>query len=98
MSFIEKVSTKNYLLHIYAKPNSKKQNLLDDGKYLIVSLQSKAVQNKANKELISFLKKKLNVASNHIEIVAGSKTSKKLIQVTFSKEIKEDEVIRQLLG
>ncbi len=98
MSFIEKISTKSYLLHIYAKQNSKRQDLLDDGKYLIVYLQSKAIQNKANKELISYLKKKLNVSSNHIEIVAGAKTSNKLIQVTFSKEIKEDEVISKLLG
>ena len=59
MSFIENITTKSYLLHIYAKPNSKKQNLLDDGRFIIVSLQSKANQNKANKELISIFKKKL---------------------------------------
>lgn len=59
MSFIEKKSINCYLLHIYAKPNSKTQKLLDDGNYLIVYLQSKAIQNKANKELISILKKKI---------------------------------------
>jgi len=98
MSFIEKISTKSYLLHIYAKPNSKKLNLLDDGTYLIVYLQSKAIKNKANKELISIFKKKLNISNNHIEIVAGTKTSNKLIQVTFSVEVKKEDVIRKLLG
>jgi uncharacterized protein YggU (UPF0235/DUF167 family) len=98
MSFIEKISSNSFLLHIYAKPNSKKQNFLVDEKHLIVYLQSKAIQNKANKEIISILKKKLKVSNNQIEFIAGAKTSIKLIQVDLSKEVKKEEVIRKLLS
>ncbi|MFX0043872.1 MAG: DUF167 domain-containing protein [Candidatus Hodarchaeota archaeon] len=98
MSFIEKISSNSFLLHIYAKPNSKKQNLLDDDQYLIVSIQSKAIQNKANKEIISIFKKKLNVSNNQIAIITGVKTSNKLIRVTLSEEFKKEEIIRKLLA
>jgi uncharacterized protein (TIGR00251 family) len=98
MFFIDKKSLKTYLLRIYAKPNSKKQEIVDDGKYLIVKLQSKAVQNKANKELISILKQKLNIASKNVKIISGTKGSNKIIQITFIKEVRKDQIIKKLLS
>ncbi|MFX1317392.1 MAG: DUF167 domain-containing protein [Promethearchaeota archaeon] len=95
--FIEKKDTRSYLLHIHAKPNSQKQGFLDGGNYLIANLQSKPIQNKANKELISILKKKLKNSNNDIQIISGAKISNKLVSITFYREINEEEIIQKLL-
>ena len=64
--FIEKKSEIIYFLYLSVKPNSKKQNVDFDEEKLIISLRSKPIQNKANKELMSILKKKLGLSSTHI--------------------------------
>ena len=57
MGFIEKKSEITFLLHINVKPNSKKQKIIDNSECLTIFLRSKPIQNRANKELISLLKK-----------------------------------------
>lgn len=97
-NFIEKKSDNLYILHLSIKPNSKMQRITTNGKYLTISLQSKPIKNKANKELINLIKKKLEISSNRIEIISGSKSSTKIIKLHFLGEINEDLVITKLLN
>ena len=96
-SFIEKRSDKSFLLRVRVKPNSKKQDVFIDGEFFTIKVRSKAFQNKANKEVVNLLSKKLNISSNKLIISTGRKSSNKVIQVLFSKEIDGKEVIRRLL-
>ena len=55
-------------------PNSKKTELKDDKLYL----KSPPEKNKANKELIKFFKKKLNMK---VEIIQGKKSRDKTLKI-----------------
>jgi hypothetical protein len=96
MAFIEKKSENIVLLHVFVKPNSKMLNIIEDGDYLHVSLRSKPVKNKANKELINILKKKLNLSSNQIQIISGLKSKNKVIEILFDKEFDEQQMVECL--
>ena len=98
MSFLEKVSENKYRIHLNVKTNAKKQNLIDNGKFLTIYLRSKAIQNKANKELINLIKKKLELSSNKIKIISGIKNTNKLIQVIFEFDINEQAIYNKLFG
>ena len=98
MSYLEKKSETNYLIKLNVKPNSKKQKIVDNGGFLTIYLHSKPIQNKANKELINLLKKKLSVSSNQIQIISGLKSSNKIIQIIFSFDIKEREIYHKLIN
>ena len=95
-SFIEKKAEDSYLLHIIVKPNAKKQAIVIDADHLIISLQSKPIQNKANKELITLLKKRLKLSSNQIELISGIKGTNKTIRCNFSQKIDEESIIHNL--
>ena len=95
--YFEKKSDDSFLLHVHVKPNSKKQDIIDNEEYLTILIRSKAIQNRANKELLNLLKKKLNISSNQIEILKGSKTPKKLIQIKFNGKLDEQKIINNLL-
>ena len=62
MRSIEEISKNLYILHVNIKTNSKKQEIIDNGECLTILIQAKQIKNKANIELINFLKKKLNIA------------------------------------
>lgn len=96
MNFIEQIDPKKYYLKLNVKPNSKKQSILIRDNFLIVKLRSKPIKNKANKELISLLKRKLNLPSYQIRIKSGSKTSNKLIEVVFEDPINAEDLIQKL--
>ena len=96
MKFIEKRSETSFLLRLSIKPNSKKVNIIENDQHLSVSLISKPVKNKANKELINILQKKLHISSAQIKIVAGVKSTSKIIQIDFLKKTNEKEIINQL--
>ena len=98
MSFIEKKSEKSYILTIYVKPNSRKQKIEQDGNFLAISLKSKARRNKANKELIKLIQKKLNISSNQISFLSGVHNEDKIIRIDFFKEINENKLIHMLLN
>lgn len=97
MGFLEKISENIFHLHIYVKPNSKNQRIYNNLNHLIISLQSKPVQNKANKELIKLLKKKLKISTNQIQIISGAKSSTKLIKLSFTQNINEQKLKSLLL-
>lgn len=96
MSFLEKVSENKYRIHLNVKANAKKQNLIDDGKFLTIHIRAKAIQNKANKELINLIKKKLELSSNKIKIISGIKSTNKLIQIIFEFDIDEQAIYNKL--
>jgi len=98
MVFIERKPFNAFILHLYIKPNSKTQEIIDDGDYLRIKLRSKPIQNKANIELLNLLRKKLKILSNQIKIISGLKRSNKTIKINFSKKIDEKEIIKKILS
>ncbi len=58
-----------------------KINLLDFSNDLIkIKITQRAIEGKANKAIIEFLSKTLNVSKSNIEIVLGEKTNSKVIK------------------
>jgi uncharacterized protein (TIGR00251 family) len=98
MKFLNKHSDFEYTIKLNVKTNSKTQKISYDDEFLTVYLKSKPFQNKANIELIKLLKNKLNLVSNQIQIIAGSKSHKKVVKIIFSTNLKEKEIIRNLLN
>jgi len=96
MCFIERQSDKSYFLHLNVKPNSKKCNIVEDGKSLTIYLLSRPIKNKANKELITLLRKKLNIPSAQVQIVSGLKSNNKIIKLDFIKTISVEDIIKKL--
>jgi len=95
--FLEKQSDGSFFLRIRVKPNSKKQDIIIEGDTLTIKARAKPMQNKANKEILNLLKKKLNISSNQINIASGAKSTDKVIQISFLTEIGEEAVRRKLL-
>ena len=85
------------MVHAKVKPNSKKQDVINNGEFLTILVRSKAIQNKANKELVDLLKRKLKISSNQIQIISGLKSSNKLIQINFLDDVEEREIYNKLL-
>jgi uncharacterized protein (TIGR00251 family) len=97
MSFLEKKSGKEYYLHLYVKPNSRKQKISEDGDFLAVSLKSKARRNKANKELIKLLRKKLDLSSDQVRFISGLRSEDKIIQLLFSEIYDPKDIKNKLI-
>ena len=98
MKFLEKVRDFSYVVHIKVKPNSKQQAIIDNEEFLTILVRSKAMQNKANIELINLIKKKLEISSNQVQIIYGLKSSNKIIQINFLKRVEEREIYDKLLS
>jgi len=101
MVYSEDNSEKTYLLKIRAKTNSKGQkisyNQITDS-WILINLKSKPVKNKANKELIKLLSKKLNVATSQVQIIAGLKNANKTIQISFYEDISKPQILERLIN
>ncbi|TXT59758.1 MAG: hypothetical protein BAJALOKI2v1_170012 [Promethearchaeota archaeon] len=97
MSYLEKRSEREFYLHLYVKPNSRRQDISEDGDFLAVSLKSKARRNKANKELIDLLRKKLDLSADQIRFISGLRNEDKIIQLFFSEEINSEEIKDKLI-
>ena len=65
--------------------NFKKEN----GNYYI-RIMAKAIDGKANKSIIEFLSKELNLKKKDIEIIRGEKSSKKIISINIEDNILEE--------
>lgn len=67
------------ILKITVKPNSPETKIIsENGAELVVAVHAPAEQNKANVELIRFLKKKFGAA---VKIIRGVTSKKKMIKV-----------------
>lgn len=69
-----------------AKSNSFKK---ENGLYYI-RIMAKAIDGKANKSIIEFLSKELNLKKKDIEIIRGEKSSKKIISINIENDIFEE--------
>ncbi len=98
LKIIEKKADNVAIIHLFVKPNSKRQAIVVDGDNLMIQVSSKPVQNKANKEVLAMLKKKLKIPSNQIELISGANNSNKVLKITFSRIINEDEILKALLS
>lgn len=95
--FLKKKSEKVFLLHVNVKPNSKIQEISSDGESLTISLKSKPIQNRANKELLKIFKSKLKGENLHqLQITSGLKSSNKILELVFLED-KDIEIILQKL-
>ena len=94
--YIEKKSNNSFLLHLKIKPNSRKQEIIEEQDQLIIRVRSKAIQNKANKELLGLLRKKLRVPSDHLMILSGLKSSSKIVEIIFNEDL-DEHTFRKLL-
>ena len=99
MVYFEDSLERTIFLKIRVKTNSKVQkisfNQLTDT-WISINLKSKPVKNKANKELIKLLSKKLNIATNQIQIIAGPKNANKTIQISFNEDISKPKILEKL--
>ncbi len=99
MVFFEDSSDRTILLKIRVKTNSKVQkisyNQFTDS-WISINLKSKPVKNKANKELIKLVSKKLSIATNQIQIIAGAKNANKTIQIRFNEDISKPKILEKL--
>jgi len=101
MDFLEIKAKNFYLLRVNVKTNSNKQEILPFSKtdsWLSIMLKSKPIRNKANKELINLIKKRLNIASAQIHIISGLKKTNKILEIKFVDNIGKIELIRKLIG
>ncbi len=98
MKFLEKVRDFSYVVHVKVKPNSKKQAIIDNEEFLTILVKSKAMQNKANIELINLIKKRLEISSIQIQIISGLKSSNKIIQINFLEHVEAQEIYDKLLS
>jgi len=99
MVFFEDNSERTIFLKIRVKTNSKVQkisyNQFTDS-WISIKLISKPVKNKANKELIKLLSKKLNITTSQIQIIAGPKNTNKTIQIRFYEDISKPKIVEKL--
>ena len=89
----------SFLLKIKVKTNSKEKNILfnqNTDSWITIHLISKPIKNKANKELIQLLSKKLNVSTNQIKIIAGPKSRNKTIRIKFYENISKPKLLEKL--
>jgi len=96
MRFLEKIDDYTFILRIKVKPNSKKQDLIENDKFLTVYVKSEAIKNKANKELINLLKTKLEITLNQIKIVSGLKSTNKVVKLNFQEKQENQLLINKL--
>ncbi len=92
-------SERTIFLKIKVKTNSKVQKISYNqviDSWISINLKSKPVKNKANKELIKLLSKKLNVATTQVQIIAGLKNTNKTIKISFYEDMSKPQIIEKL--
>ena len=97
MKFLEKISDTSYFVKLNVKTDSKKQKIVNDDDFLTIFLKSKPIQNKANKELLNLIKRRLKISMDQIQIISGLKSHNKLIKLDFIETIEEREILRKLI-
>jgi len=70
------------IIYLKVKPNSKFENVekIDD-KNFVVHIKKPPIDNKANKELIEALTKFFGVPKSQINIIKGSRSKSKMIDI-----------------
>ena len=94
---IEKKSDKTFLIHLKINPNSKKQGIIENQDFFTVSIKAKPVKNKANIELIKYLREKLKFSVEQIKIISGLKTRKKIVEIKLLDDMTEEQINKKFL-
>ena len=69
-------------LTVKIKPNARENKIEKKEKAVwTIRIKARAIENKANKELIDFLAKALHVPKSHITIIRGHTAKTKIIEV-----------------
>lgn len=90
------LSDNHYILRVRLTPNSSSCKILgttkdvNDDTFLKISVISVPEKGKANKELVSFLSKKLKIAKSEIEIISGELDKWKKIKLNTDKISEQD--------
>lgn len=101
MDFLENKAHDVYLLRIKVKTNSFNQEILpytETDSWLTIKLKSKPVKNRANKELINLIKKRIDSSSAQIHIISGLKKTHKTLEIKFLDNIERIDIIKKLIG
>ncbi len=69
------------IIKVKVKPNSEKQEILNEGRIYVVYLKESPENNKANIELINLLSKHFNKNVKQIKIKSGNRTNYKLVEI-----------------
>jgi uncharacterized protein len=63
---------KDLLLKLHVQPRAKENSITGiHGDMLKLKIKSPPVDNKANKEIVSYLAKEFDIAKSHIELISG---------------------------
>ena len=101
MVFFDVKANNVYILRVKVKTHSNKQEILANSEtdsWLSVKLKSKPVKNKANKELISLIKKRISISSDQIQIISGLKRTNKIVEIKLTEKIERNNLIEKLVG
>ncbi|MBP7652329.1 YggU family protein [Candidatus Dependentiae bacterium] len=87
-------------MKIKVKANAGKNEIIGfmDQDTLKIKIKAPAVDNKANKELISFLSKTMNLSKNNIEIISGFGNPLKLLRLTGITRLGADSIIQEKIS
>lgn len=88
-------SSNEIILDVKIIPNSSKNEILKKEKnFLIIKIKQKREQSKANKELIYFLSKILNIDQSNIKIIKGKNSIKKQILIKTKNKTITDILLK----
>ena len=99
MNYIKQISENDFIINLFIKPNSKKQEVINpttEDEFLVILLRSPPNKNKANIELMKLLKKKLRSKSDQIQIISGNKNQLKKIKLTTTEPIEKEQINKLL--
>lgn len=76
-----KINKEGTLLQIKVIANASKNELEELDEFFKLRIKAPAVDNKANQEIVKFLSDYFNVKKNNVEIIHGSKSSRKTVLI-----------------
>jgi len=84
-------------LRVLVKPRAKENRIAGaEGDYLVVEVKASPARGEANRELLKFLRKELNVSQ--IAIIKGMKSREKILFLREADPAKVREAIEKILG
>ena len=91
-----KETSDGLLIRIKIVPNSSKNDLIIEDKFIKVKVTAQPIENKANKALVEFLSKRFKVPKTSIEIVKGDTSKEKTLLFSIKDEEKKQKIISEL--
>ena len=86
----------SYLIEFAIKPNAPKNRVYIDYDLLRLDIKAPPTKGKANKAIIKYIAKKLNIPSSNIEIIHGLMSTTKILKIS-AKSIDKKLITQNLL-